>query len=85
MPLHAKIYINDRLIDEVHIGRMSGGSMSPDAVNTYKVVVGEVPTSTEEWLEGEEFTHRYGDGALVCVQKGITAYELANSLETTND
>lgn len=80
MPLHAKIYINERLIDEIHIGRMSGGSTAPDAINTYKAVIGEVPTSTQEWMEGTEFTHRYGDGALVCVQKAIEAYEKENNL-----
>lgn len=74
MPLHARIYINDREIEQVHIGRIEGDE-NPDTINTYQVIVGDEPTSTDEWMGGTTFTHRYGDGALVCIQKAIEAYE----------
>lgn len=73
MPLHVDIRVNANLISRIHIGRIEGGT-NPDDINTYRAVLGEQPTSYEEWFDrGAEFIHRYGDGAEVCVQKGITA------------
>lgn len=78
MPLHVDIRVNANLISRVHIGRIEGGT-KPDDINIYRAVLGEQPTSYQEWLDrGAEFTHRYGDGAEICVQKGITAI-FANS------
>ena len=75
MPLHVDIRINDRLINQLHIGRMSGGNQ-PDHVNTYLAVYGEEPLLVSEWRErGTEYTHRYGDGAEICVMKAIEALE----------
>lgn len=71
MPLHVTIKINDRTINTVHIGRMKGGT-GPDDINTYLAVSGEQPMFTDDWYEnGTEFTHRYGDGAEICVKKAL--------------
>lgn len=72
MPLHVKVYINEHEIETVHIGRIKGGT-DPEDINTYKAVLGARPTTVEEWLDGETFEHRYGDMALVCVQKALNA------------
>lgn len=72
MPLHVDIRVNANLISRIHIGRISGGVDAND-INTYRAVMGEYPKSYEDWMKGAEFTHRYGDGAEVCVQKAIEA------------
>lgn len=74
MPLHAKIYLNELEIETLHIGRTAGGTR-PDSINTYQAVLGRKPELADEWFSeaSVEFTHRYGDGALVCVQKAIEA------------
>lgn len=72
MPLHVEIRVNANLISKVHIGRVSGGT-SPDDINTYRAVLGENPKTYDDWMAGVEFTHRYGDGAEVCVQKALAA------------
>jgi hypothetical protein len=73
MPLHIDIKINDQLINQFHIGRIRGGS-SPDDINDYLIVDGEKPRSHSDWhVDGTPFTHRYGDGAEVCVIKGLQA------------
>lgn len=76
MPLHVDIRVNANLISRIHIGRMEG-STDADSQNTYMAVLGNEPVRYEDWTtRGVEFTHRYGDGAEICVQKAITA--LAN-------
>lgn len=72
MPLHVDIRVNEHLLNTIHIGRMSGGTR-PDDINTYLVVEGDRPTDASDWFEGEEYTHRYGDGAEVCVIKALSA------------
>jgi hypothetical protein len=72
MPLHVDIRVNDHLINTLHIGRLSGDT-SPDSINSYKVVEGEMPDRLDKWLVGTDFEHRYGDGAEVCVMKAIQA------------
>jgi hypothetical protein len=72
MPLHVDIRVNDLLINTLHIGRISGGTGS-DNINTYMVVEGERPQSIEDWIDGVEYNHRYGDGAEVCVIKALQA------------
>lgn len=93
MPVHVDIRINDELIHRIHIARMSRSGMQPDSVNTYSVVAGEKePVFTEsgmrmgfpaeptwlQWEQGEKFTHRYGDDALICVQKALTVLNAEN-------
>jgi hypothetical protein len=73
MPLHVDIRINDTLINQIHIARTKGGTRADD-VNEYVVVDGPKPTRYEDWLiDGITFQHRYGDGAEICVMKGIQA------------
>jgi hypothetical protein len=73
MPLHVEIRINDKLINQIHIGRAKGGT-NPDDINEYLVVDGEQPLRLEDWyIDGIPFTHRYGDGAEICVAKGMRA------------
>jgi hypothetical protein len=72
MPIHVDIKINDKLINTIHIGRLRGGT-HPDNVNTYLVVEGKNPETPAEWYAGVEYTHRYGDGAEVCVMKALKA------------
>ena len=73
MPLHVDIRANEKVINQIHIGRTKGGT-HPDDINTYLVVEGDTPTRWEDWyIEGIPFEHRYGDGAEVCVTKGLQA------------
>jgi len=73
MPLHVDIKINESLINSIHIGRVSGGT-KPDDINDYVVVEGDKPIRPEDWhVDGVPYTHRYGDGAEVCVVKGLKA------------
>jgi hypothetical protein len=73
MPIHVDIWVNKQLINQLHIGRVKGG-VDPDGINEYIVVDGEMPTSMSDWYtDGIPFTHRYGDGAEVCVMKSIQA------------
>ena len=67
MPIILPIYINDRLIKEYKIGRLSGDA-SPDSINTYLVVA-----DGSDWSDGLPFEHRYGDGVEVCIQKAMEA------------
>lgn len=73
MPVHVEIRINHQLINQLHIGRVRGGT-DPDDINDYLVVDGYQPSRLEEWhIDGIPFQHRYGDGANVCVQKAMEA------------
>lgn len=86
MPIQVYIEVNGRPVKTVHIGRASG-TAHPDSINTYFAVVKESelgflpegrkyttqhPT-TEEWYNGAEFTHRYGDGIEACVTAAFNA------------
>lgn len=77
MPIHVEIKINEQLINTLHIGRLKGGTGSQD-VNSYLVVEGQRPKSADDWHSGETFSHRYGDGAEVCVMKAIEAIRRNN-------
>lgn len=73
MPIHVDIKINQELINQLHIGRVSGGT-DPDDINDYLIVDGERPQRLEDWhIDGIPFQHRYGDGAEICVMKGMQA------------
>jgi hypothetical protein len=48
------------------------GDVNPDSINHYLAVAGEQPLFKDDWVEnGTRFTHRYGDGAEVCVMKAL--------------
>lgn len=75
MPLHIDIRLNDRLLHTVNIGRIKGNE-KPDSINTYRAVLtfpGDRPDVDYFAEDSVEFTHRYGDGALICAQKAISA------------
>jgi hypothetical protein len=73
MPLHIDIRVNRELINTLHIARVKGGT-DPDDINDYIITDGPELLRHEDWLiDGIPFTHRYGDGAEVCVMKGIQA------------
>ena len=73
MPIHIDIRVNDKVINQIHIGRVSGGT-NPDDINNYLVIEGDIPLRMKDWyIDGIPFTHRYGDGAEVCVMKGMRA------------
>ena len=73
MPIHVDIKINNDVINQLHIGRISGGT-EPDDINSYLIVDGKIPRSHSDWhVDGTPFTHRYGDGAEICVMKGMEA------------
>ena len=73
MPLHVDIRVNNKLINQIHIGRIRGRTQ-PDDINDYFVVEGDRPMRLEDWhVDGIPYTHRYGDGAEVCVIKGLQA------------
>lgn len=82
MPLHVDIRINEDIINTIHIGRMSGGT-KPNDLNTYLVVEGKRPETVNDWYDtGEEFVHRYGDGAEVCVALALKALGYAENKKT---
>ena len=73
MPLHVDIKVNNQLINQLHIGRISGGT-DPDDINDYLIVDGDRPIRLEDWhINGTPFRHRYGDGAEICIMKGMEA------------
>lgn len=83
MPLRIRIDINGQPISTYWIGRVEGKAY-PDEINTY--VIGEgtedrPPWDRIDWREAAygdvltKFEHRYGDGAEVCVRKGLEALE----------
>lgn len=77
MPLHVYVNLNRKgtPLDRVHIARIDGGE-DPEDVNTYVVVSGTEPFYLSEWMDrGVTYKHRYGDGALICVRKGLEALE----------
>ncbi len=67
MPIHVDIRINDTNATVVHIGRMEDFKGKRE-VHTYRAVEGRA-----RYDQGVEFKHRYSDGLLVCVEKGIAA------------
>lgn len=72
MPLHVDIKINEKLIDQLHIGRMEA-LYSAVQISTYRVVQGIYDSWAVPFETGVEFQHQYDQGALVCVEKAIEA------------
>jgi hypothetical protein len=73
MPLFVEIKMNARTISTIHIARWEEKGTEPDSVNGYKVVLGKEPKDNDDWEQGLDFKHRYGDGAEVCVMKAMEA------------
>jgi hypothetical protein len=73
MPLHVTIRLNRDHLTTLHVGRLSGGTR-PDDINEYSAVYGpENETPDFFGPDAVTFTHRYGDGADICVLKALTA------------
>lgn len=83
MPLYAKLAINEKNLYAFYISRVEHMSVDDDSVNIYSIVVREdvLDATGEEWspswgdyLNGDHFTHRYGDGAAKCLEHGLKAW-----------
>jgi hypothetical protein len=73
MPLHIDIRLDERIISTLHIQRVEE-RISKHGTNSYLILEGDEPLRYEDWLiDGIPFTHRYSDGAEICVMKGIQA------------
>jgi hypothetical protein len=83
MPLHIDIHLNHERLHTIHIGRWSGGQR-PDDINVYRAVVTLPGETNVDYLgpDSVEYTHRYGDGADICVARAIEAL-YANPGRTT--
>lgn len=69
MPLSVEVKINGTLIGNLHIGRAEFLA-DHQQVSTYLV------SGSSTFSDGRvaEFKHKYSDGALVCVQKALEAW-----------
>ena len=75
MPIHIDIRVNEQKTTQIHIGRLEG-FRGDDVEYTYYAVEGEY----EDWMVpytrlGVPFKHRYGDGLLTCIAKGLEAID----------
>lgn len=85
MPLHVDVRINDRLIEQYHIGRTEK-LVTATQTHQYRVVKGDYqPREVPYDALGVEFTHRYDDGAGVCVQKAIAAWSSSSKVDGSHD
>lgn len=88
MPLHVDIKINEKLLQRIHIARMTNNGMQPDSINEYAVVVEsnshstfnqvQIPPEPEQWqwdLSDIRFMHRYGDDEFTCLMKALEAFQ----------
>lgn len=78
MPVRIRIDVNGRDQRTYWIGRVKGKA-HPDSVNTYIIAGGidtEYPWDGRDSTLGDfpQFTHRYGDGLEICVQRGLEAW-----------
>lgn len=86
MPLHVEVRVNKNRIGTLHIGRTeslldknqtSGYLVTADAEGEYITLGDQFSDNVDylvDWSDGVPFAHKYSDGALVCVQKGIEAF-----------
>lgn len=76
MPINVAIDVNGRPIRSLRIGRLTGDAF-PESINEYLVyetpVADSDGTSARPLVETHLFTHRYGDGLDMCVQRALTA------------
>lgn len=73
MPIHIDIRINDEHIRSVHIGREED-LLGKNEEHKYRITAGTIRTRADWWdPDSAEFTHKYSDGAEVCVAKGLLA------------
>jgi hypothetical protein len=85
MPLYADIRINDTPIKTIAIGRSAGGT-DPDDINTYIAVEIDPDGALDWWDENHaKYIHRYGDGAEVCLLRGLKALGYDTDLPQTKN
>lgn len=84
MPIHITIELNDRVIERLHIARISNSSSrAPGRVHQYSILKQEhAPTNDAGWEAGTHFTHQYGDGLETCIRKGLEALENEPKLDS---
>lgn len=71
--MQAVISVGDRTTYEVHIAPLATEKTKKNSINEYYAVLGPKPTTVQEWQAGKKFTHTYGDGSLVAIEKAIQA------------
>jgi hypothetical protein len=81
MPIYVQVKVNDDLIHNLAIGRMTKCGSQPDSINEYAVVIKDGIPTNDEWDEGTLFLHRYGDGVDMCVQRALAAIAPTNPVE----
>ena len=73
MPVHVSIRVNEQLITEIHIGRVTELE-NHTQVSTYMAVAGVFPDRNIPYTtRGTAFEHKYDEGVEVCVQKALVA------------
>lgn len=77
MPIHVDIRINDALIDTLHIGRSD--TFGGREVEHVYLVTNENTNTRVDWAgdNAVEFTHKYSEGAYICVVKALEAWDKA--------
>lgn len=81
MPIYVQVKVNDDLIHNLAIGRMTKSGSQPDSINEYAVVLKDGIPTNDEWDKGTRFLHRYGDGVDMCVQRALAAIAPTNPVE----
>lgn len=76
MPIHVEIRANEQVVQQLHIARLGNKlHRTVGVVNHYAAVLGTEPTTYAEWEAGTHFTHTYGEGVEVLVQRALNAIE----------
>lgn len=83
MPIHVEIRANEQVVQHLHIARLGNKlHRTVGTVNRYAAVLGAEPVTYAEWEAGIHFTHTYGDGVEVLVQRALNAIEAVESPTT---
>lgn len=82
MPIQIKIHVNEKLIETVHVARLSKSGLQSASVNTYGVLKQSSEPTNAEWDAAPTFEHRYGDDLTTCALKALQRYsESVSSIE----
>lgn len=86
MPLHIDVRLNHQLLHTINIGRFNGGT-DPDDINTYRAVITQPGQYDVDYFSPDsvEYTHRYGDGADLCLARAIHALHGTSQSHDSND
>jgi hypothetical protein len=75
MPIHITVAVNENAVTDIHIGRMEKFK-GQNQTHRYTVVEETAEPWEIDWMGARvraEFEHTYGDGLLVCIEKGLAA------------